>query len=159
MVDSSSASTADTVFTHEDRSHKRGCGGMAKRRWSVPEIAIVIGSFVVFWPVGIAVLAVKLTKGELWAGSSAYAPPWQNPEAWRERAQKAWSSGRSERAYTSGNSAFDSYRQTQLDRLEQERKKLDEERAAFSEHLAKLRRARDQDEFDRFMNERRGTAN
>jgi hypothetical protein len=158
MVENSSASTADTVFTQENFKEKYGCRNMAKRRWSVPEIAVVLGSFVVFWPVGLAALAVKMTRGELWSGSSAHVPPWQNAEAWRERAQKSWHAARNESAAASGNSAFDMYRQEQLNRLEQERKKLDEERAAFSEHLAKLRRARDQDEFDRFMNERRGTA-
>ena len=37
---------------------------------------------------------------------------------------------------------------------EEERRKLDEEQKAFREHLARLRKAKDQDEFDRFMAER-----
>jgi hypothetical protein len=44
---------------------------------------------------------------------------------------------------------------TQLARLEEERCKLDEEQKAFREYLARLRKAKDQDEFDRFMAERR----
>ena len=56
---------------------------------------------------------------------------------------------------SSGNAAFDDYKRTQLARLEEERRKLDEEQKAFREHLARLRKAKDQDEFDRFMAERK----
>ena len=42
----------------------------------------------------------------------------------------------------------------ELERLEAERRKLDEERREFSEFLRDLRRAKDHDEFDRFMAER-----
>ena len=55
---------------------------------------------------------------------------------------------------STGNAAFDAYKKEQLDRLEAERRKLDEEQKAFAEHLTKLRRAKDQEEFDRFMAER-----
>jgi hypothetical protein len=46
-----------------------------------------------------------------------------------------------------------------LARLEEERRKLDEEQRAFGEYLAKLRKAKDQDEFDRFMAERVARSN
>jgi hypothetical protein len=54
-----------------------------------------------------------------------------------------------------GNSAFDDWRNTELARLEEERRKLVQAEREFSEHLDRLRRARDREEFDRFMNERR----
>ncbi len=47
---------------------------------------------------------------------------------------------------STGNIAFDDYRETTLKRLE-------EERQEFSQFLERLRRAKDQDEFDRFMSE------
>lgn len=50
-----------------------------------------------------------------------------------------------------GNVAFDDYREAELKRLEEERAKLDEMRAEFDNFLRELRRARDQEEFDRFM--------
>ena len=53
-----------------------------------------------------------------------------------------------------GNAAFDDYKAEQLARLEAERRKLDEEQRAFADYLVKLRKAKDQDEFDRFMAER-----
>jgi hypothetical protein len=153
MNEGASAATADTVLGQEDYGSRSGCKSWKKRRWSGTEIAVVIGSFIVFWPLGIAALAVKLVKGELWRGASDAAPPWQNWKQSRTDAQQAWSGFRGQQGST-GNAAFDDYRKTQLDRLEQERRKLDDERRAFGEHLAKLRRAKDQEEFDRFMAER-----
>ncbi|PKQ02859.1 MAG: hypothetical protein CVT72_16255, partial [Alphaproteobacteria bacterium HGW-Alphaproteobacteria-11] len=49
---------------------------------------------------------------------------------------------------SSGNTAFDSYRDEALKRLEEEQK-------AFGEFMERLRRAKDQTEFDQFMSERR----
>ena len=50
-----------------------------------------------------------------------------------------------------GNVAFDDYRARELKRLEEERARLDTMRAEFDDFLRELRRAKDQDEFDRFM--------
>ena len=55
----------------------------------------------------------------------------------------------------SGNSAFDDYRERELRRLDEERRKLDEERRQFEAFVHNLQRARDQEEFDRFMRDRR----
>ena len=52
-----------------------------------------------------------------------------------------------------GNAAFDDYRKEALDKLEAERRKLDEERHAFDQFLVKLRRAKDQEAFENFMAE------
>jgi hypothetical protein len=54
----------------------------------------------------------------------------------------------------SGNAAFDDYRERELRRLDEERRKLDEERREFEGYVRNLRRARDQEEFDRFQRER-----
>ena len=58
---------------------------------------------------------------------------------------------------SSGNAAFDEYRAEQLKRLEEERARLDAEIDAFHEYMANLNKAKDREEFDRFMNERRGS--
>ena len=57
--------------------------------------------------------------------------------------------------HRSGNVAFDEYRQRELKRLEEERRRLDEERREFETYVQNLRRAKDQEEFDRFQSERR----
>ena len=54
----------------------------------------------------------------------------------------------------SGNAAFDAYKREQLKRLDEERRKLEDEQKAFRDFVEKVRRAKDQDEFDRFMAER-----
>jgi hypothetical protein len=50
--------------------------------------------------------------------------------------------------------AFDDWRKAEMDRIEEERRKLDEMRAEFDDYMRELRRAKDQEEFDRFMRER-----
>ena len=48
-------------------------------------------------------------------------------------------------------------RAEQLRKLDEERKRLDEEVNGFHEYMRNLRMARDREEFDRFMNDRRGS--
>jgi Protein of unknown function (DUF2852) len=156
--------TADTMdHGTADQSHsnyKRGsCSSRGK--WSKLEIASMVGGFIVFWPAGLLALGAKLVKGEMWTGSQENVMPWTAYANWREsRGEKPfsftapnWNSPRWTQT-SSGNTAFDTYKREQLDRLEAERRKLDEEQKAFAEHLIKLRRAKDQEEFDRFMAER-----
>jgi hypothetical protein len=66
-----------------------------------------------------------------------------------ERWAHGWGCGRGFRYgfRSTGNSAFDAYRDEIL-------RKLEEEQKAFAEFLNKLRRAKDQAEFDQFMAER-----
>jgi hypothetical protein len=53
-----------------------------------------------------------------------------------------------------GNVAFDDWREKELERLDEERRRLDETLAEFDEYARELRRAKDQEEFDRFMADR-----
>jgi hypothetical protein len=98
-------------------------------------IAIMVVSFVLFWPVGLGVLFYLIWSGKM--------------HAWRQERRET-RCGRSQfRHYrTSGNSAFDDYRDQTLKRLE-------EEQRAFGDFVERLRRAKDQQEFDQFMAERR----
>jgi hypothetical protein len=113
---------------------------------------MVIG-FMVFWPLGLAMLASiiwgdrldgfkrdvnRATDGVL-AGCRRNA----------DRAHR-WGHGSSR----TGNVAFDDWREKELARLDEERRKLDEMLAEFDEYARELRRAKDQDEFDRFMAQR-----
>jgi Protein of unknown function (DUF2852) len=129
-----------------------GGGGIFKRKWSLPEIGAVVGGFVLFWPLGLAALAFKYIKGEVWPGSAEMGANWK---------RKDWSHWQRPQGFSSwhgrgstGNAAFDDYRQETLTRLEAERRKLEEMQREFAEHLANLRKAKDKDEFDRFMSER-----
>ena len=91
--------------------------------------AIVVG-FVLFWPVGLALLFYTIWSNRMSCNS------------WGRRAH------RRSAATSTGNSAFDAYRAETLKRLE-------EEREAFTSFLEQLRAAKDQAEFEQFMNSRR----
>jgi hypothetical protein len=152
---------SETLNPGHDQFAQHGCRNRSqKMRWSGAEIATMIGGFVVFWPVGLAALGLKLFRGEMWNGASHGVPPWSayrtwkesNPQGFKPFSDAKWSS--TSHPTASGNAAFDTYKKEQLDRLEAERRKLDEEQKAFAEYVEKLRRAKDQDEFDRFMTER-----
>ena len=57
-----------------------------------------------------------------------------------------------------GNVAFDDWREAELKRLDEERRRLDEMREEFDGYVRELRRAKDQEEFDRFMRDRKNSA-
>lgn len=97
--------------------------GWGRRGWIV---AFVLG-FILFWPLGLAILLYTIWSGRM--GCTAKT---------RRRSLRR----------SSGNVAFDDYRDRTLARLE-------EEQTAFEGFLDRLRRAKDQAQFDEFMAERR----
>ena len=127
-------------------------------RWTPLSILAVVAGFIVWWPLGLAMLAYILW-GEMFGGSADKAQTFVNrSKAWaRENCgpgSRHWHGGYNR--HSSGNAAFDDYRAEQLRRLEEERRRLDEEINAFHEYMANLRKAKDREEFDRFMREHRG---
>ena len=56
---------------------------------------------------------------------------------------------------STGNMAFDEWRTAELARLDEERRKLDDAQREFAEYVEAIRRAKDREEFERFMAERR----
>jgi hypothetical protein len=117
-------------------------------------IAAMVLGFIVFWPVGLAILAYMLWSGRMNCGrhGSWGREHWENRMAERfERArsrmeEKFGDFGRAR--YSSGNKAFDDYRDATLKRLEEEERE-------FRAFLDRLRQAKDKSEFDQFMSERR----
>ena len=98
-------------------------------------VALLVLSFVVFWPVGLALLAFLLTSGRIGSHRSYGC---MGMRRHRERwARPYWPSH-------SGNVAFDEYRDQTLQRLEDEQQE-------FHDFLKQLRMAKDRTEFDRFM--------
>ena len=90
-------------------------------------IAAMVLGFILFWPVGLALVAYMTLAGK-------------------------WSMGRASRGAMTygrgtGNAAFDAYKDATLRRLEDEQR-------AFEEFLQRLRDAKDKAEFDQFMDER-----
>lgn len=110
--------------------------------WTPLTIGLMVLGFIVWWPLGLAMLAYIVWGDRL-------------PGAVREAKSSFKASARSFEAGRTGNAAFDDYRRTELKRLEEERRRLDDEVREFEAFLQSLRRAKDQEEFDRFMAERR----
>ncbi|MEO9336019.1 DUF2852 domain-containing protein [Mesorhizobium sp. SB112] len=117
--------------------------------WTPATIALMVIGFMVFWPLGLAMLAYiiwgdrldgfkrdvnRATDGVF---SSCRMGGWKN-----------------KRRPVTGNVAFDDWRTNELERLAEERRKLDETLAEFDDYARELRRAKDQEEFDRFMSNR-----
>jgi hypothetical protein len=126
-----------------------------KPQWSPLTIGLMVLGFILFWPLGLAVLAYILW-GEKFGGSAEKAQSyWNKGCSYMRNNTKHAGFGRTDRA-SSGNAAFDDYRSEQLRRLEEERARLDAEIDAFHDYMANLRKAKDREEFDRFMSEHRG---
>ena len=110
-------------------------------------IMVMILGFVVFWPIGLVILAFMIGSGRM--------------GCWKFRGPGRWHYGTADegrggsrrrrrrcRQKSTGNSAFDEYRAETLRRLE-------EERGEFEDFLESLRHAKDKAEFDQFMAEQR----
>ena len=117
--------------------------------WTPATIALMVLGFVVFWPLGLAMLAY-IIFGERLQGFKRDA----NRKADGIFASCRRTKNRYQSHFTTGNVAFDDWRKAELDRLDEERRKLDEMREEFDNYARELRRAKDQEEFDRFMRER-----
>lgn len=88
-------------------------------------IAMILG-FIAFWPVGLGILGYMIWSKRMTCGHLPHV-------------------GQSFRS--TGNAAFDAYRDQTI-------RELEEEQAAFHAFVARLRAARDKAEFDQFMAER-----
>ena len=113
-------------------------------------ITVVVAGFWLAWPVGLVLLAFLAGSGRLREMRNAAPGTWfnlgaANDSRWNSGWKAPW--GKSQAA-SSGNKAFDDYRDETLRRLE------DEERE-FQAFLDRLRKARDKSEFDAFMADRR----
>lgn len=130
--------------------HERS-GGCASRYepgrgWHPLNIAAMVLGFIVFFPLGFAILAWNIWSAR--ADRRAMAMPGVFGGA--------WPTGGTDRdlARHSGNSVFEDYKRETLARLEEERRKLVAEQQAFASFLDDLKRAKDREEFERFMRDR-----
>lgn len=110
---------------------------------------MVLG-FVVFWPLGLAMLAYILFGDRLKSFKRDANETVDGVFSSFKRGRRGYCRPQ----FRTGNVAFDDWRDAELARLDEERRKLDEMREQFDEYVRELRRAKDQEEFDRFMRER-----
>lgn len=141
--------------------------GCASSRWSLFEIVAMIAGFMIFWPLGLAMLGFKYWQRKTGSNldlQTVAASKWQEARSamhdsgW---APKHWSSkpwvapsgfGFAQRA--TGNSAFDDWRSAEVAKLDEQRRKLEEAHREFSEFVDNVRKSKDREEFERFMSDR-----
>lgn len=117
--------------------------------WHPGWIAVTILGFIIWWPIGLALLFFTL--------GSRRMSCWNHQDRWQNKMERMQYKmdrmrGRMERSGfgfgfgppSSGNRAFDEYRSETLRRLE-------EEQVEFKNFLDRLRHAKDKEEFDQFM--------
>ena len=117
--------------------------------WSISRpllIAATITGFIIWWPVGLALLFVSIWNRRVGRWAFGRQSGFQGFGCGGWSARKGGFSGRA--GPSSGNQAFDEYRAETLRRLE-------EEQGEFAGFLDRLRFAKDKAEFDQFMAERR----
>lgn len=114
--------------------------------WTPATIALMVLGFVAFWPLGLAMLAYILWGDRLGEFKGDWSKAGKNLFGSCRK--------RSHGFERTGNVAFDEWRGKELERLAEERRKLEELREEFDSYARELRRAKDQQEFDRFMAER-----
>ena len=98
------------------------------RRGKLAWIAAFVLGFIIFWPLGLALLFYTIGSNRMMSCKKRHhrTAPFRN----------------------TGNAAFDGYRDETLKRLE-------EEQSSFETFLDRLRQAKDKAEFDQFMTERK----
>jgi hypothetical protein len=101
-------------------------------------ILVMVGGFILWWPVGLIVLAWVL-----WSGSVARV----NGQ-WFDRVKDAL-------GLSPGNAAFAEHKAAVLRAMEARRKRLVEEEREFALYLDKLKMARDKQTFDDFVKRRK----
>jgi hypothetical protein len=130
-------------------------------------IVLMILGFIWWWPLGLIILAILIASGRIgcwhraqYAGSGSMGCWNHGMSRWENKMQRMqekmdrvrdkmdkFGGGSWGAPPSSGNRAFDDYRQETMRRLEDEQRE-------FKEFLERLRFAKDRAEFDQFMAER-----
>lgn len=133
---------------------RNGCAAKGAR-WRPLELAAMIGGFIVFWPIGLTILGLKLWQKRSDAqGDLVGFAMGKFEEAKRDAADLFRGGWKAAPEGASGNRAFDEWREAELARIEKERHRLDEAVRDFNDYRDNLRKARDREEFDGFVRER-----
>ena len=119
------------------------------------EIAGIILGFIFVWPLALAYLVWKMCGYPKYDEAKAFLN-----ETFGRAKDDLFRGPTGFGGFAStGNAAFDDYRRSELERLEEERRKLDEEARDFRNFVEELKRAKDREEFDAYMAKRRSAGN
>jgi hypothetical protein len=126
---------------------------MSESPWHPGWIAVTILGFIIWWPIGLALLFYTLWSRKMGCWSHYDQDRWQNKmermqykmDRMRDRMERrGFGFGFGFGPPSSGNRAFDEYRTETLQRLEEGQRE-------FKDFLTRLRHAKDKEEFDQFM--------
>ncbi len=135
------STTSDKVFDEKTFQNQ------LRPAWTPINIALMILFFATgLWPLGLFAIAYMMYGREMGIDLSNWGSTKSSVK--RKARNCSWSSNRTR---GSGNVAFDAWREEELERLAEERKKLDDAVAAFEQHMRDLRMARDREEFENFQ--------
>jgi len=137
--------------------------GSASSRWTPVELIAMVLGFMVYWPIGLAILGFKYWQRKTGGAdlqtvaAGAYRNACSAMGGFQASAPRGWGAQTWARGFSTstGNRAFDEWRSAELARLEEERRRLEDAHREFSDWLDNVRKAKDREEFERFMNERR----
>jgi hypothetical protein len=122
---------------------------MIRPAWTPATIALMVLGFVIFWPLGLAMLAYILWGDRLEGFKKDV------DRATDSVSEKFRNGSCGSRSARTGNTAFDEWREQELERIAEERKKLDEEIREFDEYKREMRRTQDSEEFEAFKKARK----
>jgi len=164
------SATAQIHAVGPEGAPRRSC----RTRWRALEIIAVVLGFIIWWPLGLAILMWKLWRSKNGKPADIIDAARNLEEKamqyWPEKARR-WSCSKrhsdgqatpagwsfTQTARSTGNAAFDEWRDAELSRLDEERRKLEESAREFAEYVDNLRRAKDCEEFNQFMRERKNS--
>lgn len=121
------------------------------RRWTPLNILLMVIGFVLFWPLGLGMLAWILWGDEISRMADDCKARFGSMSRSMPQSMSDTMHGRSYASAGTGNMAFDEYRARELERIEEERRKVEAMRTEFEDFLRDVRRAKDQEEFEKFM--------
>ena len=70
----------------EETQFRKSCR-KSRLSWSALEIIAMVGGFIIFWPLGLLALFVKMKNGEMWKGAAEGIAPWAG---WKMPSADKW---------------------------------------------------------------------
>lgn len=126
--------------------------GSGASPWNPCSIVAMVLGFILFWPIGLALLFWMIS------GRPVSAIPGAARETWASMFGSGNSSGWASRSTAqSGNQVFDEYQQTQHDRIAEIKTEIRDTYDRFRDFKNDAKRKAEKEEFDNFMNSSRPT--
>ncbi|MCJ8324304.1 MAG: DUF2852 domain-containing protein [Rhizobiales bacterium] len=138
-------------------AHNNYNSNNSNNNWRLPNIAFMVGGFMLFAPVGFAILAWLVIGKNVDILGTVKSKFINSSPAFKQQFK-------SKRHYGhTGNSAFDEYKHDSIARLEEEMQRrkaqLKDEENNFNEFVTNLQKSKDQAEFNQFMKAQTAAAN